>query len=328
MQDISIQQEDNSQGKRLGKKTPMQNLNHKVKEYISRAEDIVRKNMGDVKESIALTRLFKYICLENGGYADDVHDSIMNKEDRYVNFMKHWHLYIDDEEWKEGEVLPCFLKAAESAIKKKGGGIGIGGRFYEVSGWEWHPDSGIDAASVVLWALLDAIYRYVNYLCVQITIETGKDMGLSIAKKKEDDGRRTVPVASQSVKTEIQEETLTSKYDAKKLLTVYEKLTDKEYLYCTEDAWLYVWGVKIHPTKKTEIKEPAELPRWSAKRGKKTAIGDMIKTLVSTDCGKPWKKTARLFFFSDGSQPVEKYLKSYGLEGPSKTEFLKLVSVH
>ena len=292
MQDISIQQEDNSQGKRLGKKTPLQNLNKKVKEYISRADDIVEKRLDDVKEGVALFRLYRYICLENGGYADDVHDSIMKKEARYINFMKHWHLYIDDEEWKEGEVLPCFLKAAESAIKKKGGGIGIGGRFYEVSGWEWHPDSGIDAASVMLWALLDAIYRYVNYLYVQIEIETGRDMGLNIAKKREDNGGRTAPVVPQSVKTELQEETLASKYDAKKLLIVYKNLTDKEYLFCTEDAWLYVWGVKVNPTNKTEIKAPAKLPRWSAMRGKKTAIGDMIRTLMATDCGKPWKKTA------------------------------------
>lgn len=123
-------------------------------------------------------------------------------------------------------------------------------------------------------------------------------------------------------------ETLTSKYNGQKLLKVYKNLTDKEYLFCTEDAWLYVWGVKVHPTKKTEIKAPTELPRWSAMQGKKTAIGDMIRTLMATDCGKPWKKTAKLFLFSDGSQPVESNLKSCGLQGPSKTEFLKLVIVH
>lgn len=123
-------------------------------------------------------------------------------------------------------------------------------------------------------------------------------------------------------------ETLTSKYNGQKLLKVYKNLTDKEYLFCTEDAWLYVWGVKVHPTKKTEIKAPTELPRWSAMQGKKTAIGDMIRTLMATDCGKPWKKTAKIFLFSDGSQPVESNLKSCGLQGPSKTEFLKLVIVH
>ncbi len=123
-------------------------------------------------------------------------------------------------------------------------------------------------------------------------------------------------------------ETLTSKYNGQKILKVYKNLTDKEYLFCTEDAWLYVWGVKVHPTKKTEIKAPTELPRWSAMQGKKTAIGDMIRTLMATDCGKPWKKTAKLFLFSDGSQPVESNLKSCGLQGPSKTEFLKLVIVH
>ncbi|MCR5192488.1 MAG: hypothetical protein K6D59_04210 [Bacteroidales bacterium] len=123
-------------------------------------------------------------------------------------------------------------------------------------------------------------------------------------------------------------ETLTSKYNGQKLLIVYKNLTDKEYLFCTEDAWLYVWGVKVHPTKKTEIKAPMELPRWSAMQGKKTAIGNMIRTLLAKDCGKHWKKTAKLFLFSDGSQPVEMYLKNYGLKGTSKTEFLKLVKMH
>lgn len=142
-------------------------------------------------------------------------------------------------------------------------------------------------------------------------------------KKQKEKGERTddknPPVIS---------ETLTSKYNGQKLLKVYKNLTDKEYLFCTEDAWLYVWGVKVHPTKKNEIKAPTELPRWSAMQGKKTAIGDMIRTLMATDCGKPWKKTAKLFLFSDGSQPVESNLKSCSLQGPSKTEFLKLVIVH
>lgn len=176
IQDISTIQDNTTHEERLGKKTPMQNLDNKVKEYLSRADDIVNKNMDDVKKGAALTRLYRYICLENGGYADDVHDSIMKKEDRYVDFLKRWHLYTDDEEWKESEVLACFLKAAESAIKRKGGGLSIDGRYYKFSGWEWHPDSGIDAASVVLWTLLDAIYQYINYLKVQVILTTGKEL--------------------------------------------------------------------------------------------------------------------------------------------------------
>ena len=343
IQDISILKESGTQGKKLGKKTPMQDLDNKVKEYISRADDIMSKDMNDLYKGLALGRLFKYICSENGGYANDVHDSIMTKEERYIAFMKRWHLYADAEDWKEGEILVCFLKAVENAIKRKGGGLSIDGRYYKMSGWEWHPDSGIEVAQVVLWALLDAIYRFIDYLRVQIEIETGKDMGMDIAPKKtlcitpyhlmgaqkrENQVEKTVPVAPPSVKVEIPKETLTSKYDAKRLLAVYKNLTEKGYLYCTEEAWLYVWGVRVHPTNRTEIKAPAKIPRWSAMQGKKTAIGDMIKALMATDCGKHWKKTAKLFVFSDGSQPVEKYLKSYGLKGPAKTEFLKLVSVH
>jgi hypothetical protein len=153
------------------------------------------------------------------------------------------------------------------------------------------------------------------------------NLEVPVTPSKEVKGNNT-PDKTEENDLPVISETLTSKYNGQKLLIVYKNLTDKEYLFCTEDAWLYVWGVKVHPTKKTEIKAPTELPRWSAMQGKKTAIGDMIRTLMATDCGKPWKKTAKLFLFSDGSQPVESNLKSYGLQGPSKTEFLKLVIVH
>ncbi len=252
LEEVTVKKEDNAQESRLGKKTSMQNLYKKVKEYIKRAKDIVGEKIDSEKMGAALTRLYRYISLENGGYADDVHNSIMNKEKLYIDFLNQWHLYADDEEWSEGEILVSFLKAAESAIGTRGGAFGFSGEFFEVPGWEWHPATGIDAASVVLWALLDAIYRYLEYLRVQVEIETGKDMGCHIAKKKalimtpyynigKDGVEVFIPEVARYKRTEKQEETWSKRVMERKYHLCIDKRRAKQ-LYkalCAEDiGWL------------------------------------------------------------------------------------------
>ena len=121
--------------------------------------------------------------------------------------------------------------------------------------------------------------------------------------------------------------TFTSKYDGKKLLTVYHRLKD-DYVTCTEETWLYLWGVFVHPVKKVTIDRPEKPAVWSAMRGKKSALMEMVRALVANDCGEILKKTAKWFVFSDGTIPDPEFLKSYELNGKSKTEFLQLVTVH
>lgn len=119
----------------------------------------------------------------------------------------------------------------------------------------------------------------------------------------------------------------TSRYDGKKLLTVYNRLKGK-YVTCSEDTWLYLWGVYVHPVKKKTIDRPEKPAEWSAMRGKKSALMEMVRTLVATDCGEILKKTANWFVFSDGTIPDPRLLKTNKLKGKSKTDFLQLVTVH
>ena len=118
-----------------------------------------------------------------------------------------------------------------------------------------------------------------------------------------------------------------SQYDGKKLLTVYNRLKD-EYVTCTEDTWLYLWGEFVHPLKKVVVERPEKPAVWSAMRGKKSALMEMVRVLVAKDCGEILKKTAKWFVFSDGTIPDPDILKSYELKGKSKKEFLQLVTVH
>ncbi len=118
----------------------------------------------------------------------------------------------------------------------------------------------------------------------------------------------------------------TSRYDGKKLLTAYNRLKDN-YVTCTEETWLYLWGVHVHPVKRTTIDRPKEPAEWSAMRGKKSALMEMVRALVANDCGEILKKTANWFVFSDGTVPDPELLKSYGLKGESKKKFLQLVIV-
>ena len=117
--------------------------------------------------------------------------------------------------------------------------------------------------------------------------------------------------------------TLESRFDALKLIAIYKNLYDV-YVSCTEDAWLYVWGVKEHPITKKKIKRPKHFPVWNAEQGKKVALAELIKVLKSGSCGKYWQKTAALFTYSDGSQVIASALKKHRLSGSSKNEFLEL----
>lgn len=119
----------------------------------------------------------------------------------------------------------------------------------------------------------------------------------------------------------------TSRYDGKKLLTVYNRLKD-DYVTCSEDTWLYLWGVFVHPVKKKTIDRPEKPAEWSAMRGKKSALMEMVRVLAAKDCGEILKKTANWFVFSDGTIPDPRLLKTYKLKGKSKTEFQQLVTVH
>ena len=119
----------------------------------------------------------------------------------------------------------------------------------------------------------------------------------------------------------------TSRYDGKKLLTVYNRLKD-DYVTCSEDTWLYLWGVFVHPVKKKTIDRPEKPAEWSAMRGKKSALMEMVRVLAAKDCGEILKKTANWFVFSDGTIPDPRLLKTNKLKGKSKTEFQQLVTVH
>lgn len=120
--------------------------------------------------------------------------------------------------------------------------------------------------------------------------------------------------------------TLESRFDGFQLIAIYKKLSNV-YVTCTEEAWLYVWGVRKHPRTGKEIKEPKRPPIWNSENGKKVALAEMIRVLKSVNCGKYWQKTAILFTYSDGSQVNASALKKYHLSGPSKREFLELLSV-
>ena len=124
-------------------------------------------------------------------------------------------------------------------------------------------------------------------------------------------------------------ETFVSRYDGKQLVIVFNRLTEKGYLTCSENTWLYLWGVFVHPVKRKTIERPAEKAEWSAARGKKQALMEMIRTVMANDCSEILKKTAQWFVFSDKTIPDPKIIKSYKIKGEkSRKEFLQLVTVH
>jgi len=129
--------------------------------------------------------------------------------------------------------------------------------------------------------------------------------------------------------TPVATETFTSRYDGKQLIIVYNRLTEKGYLTCSENTWLYLWGVFVHPKTRKSIDRPKEVAEWSAARGKKQALMEMIRTVMALDCSEILKKTAQWFVFSDKTTPDPKIIKSYKIKGEkSRNEFLQLVTVH
>jgi len=121
--------------------------------------------------------------------------------------------------------------------------------------------------------------------------------------------------------------TFTSRYDGMKLITVYNRLKD-DYLDCSEEDWLYIWGVFIHPVRRTPVGRPASPAVWSAMRGKKAALMEMIRMVMAQDCGEILKKTSQWFVYSDGSLPKPENLKSSRLQGKTKETFRRLVTVY
>jgi len=123
-----------------------------------------------------------------------------------------------------------------------------------------------------------------------------------------------------------EEDRLSSKYNAEQLLSIFQQLSGN-YLNCTEAAWLYVWGIEQHPVTQKTIGKPKRLPEWSTKKGRKTALAEMIRALKSDTCDKYWVLTSKLFRYDDGTHPNVEQLKSQKLHGPSKTSFTDLISV-
>ena len=162
---------------------------------------------------------------------------------------------------------------------------------------------------------------------VENEIGNVEEGGIGIKNEYYSSDNRGQAPATQAQREPVACLTFTSKYDGKKLLTVYNRLKD-DYVTCTEETWLYLWGVFVHPVKRVTIDKPEKPAVWSAKRGKKSALMEMVRALVANDCGEILKKTAKWFVFSDGTMPDPEFLKSYELNGKSKTEFLQLVTVH
>ncbi len=223
------------------KLTAPPDLEKKIKEYLKRADGIEKKALDEEKKYFALGQLLNYIDNENGSYVDEVEGSLERAEDRiFQSFLERWNLDADIEDWGAGEAVQCFLKAANKAINTKDSVVRFGGLADITQGFRWHPIEELYAAQPMLYALMKAIHKDMDYLRIQVNILTGKEIS--------DQEPQILPHFNLKAS-----ETL--------LLAILDGLKNAEWKYnrvkqkgffvgnVTEDEWVYIFNGPTHGRK-------------------------------------------------------------------------------
>lgn len=266
------------------KLTALPDLEKKIKEYLKRADGIEKKALDEEKKWFALSQLKNYIDNENGSYVDEVEESLERAEDRiFQSFLERWNLDADIEDWGAGEAVQCFLKAANKAINTKDSVVRFGGLADITPGFRWHPIEELYAAQPMLYALMKAISKDMDYLRVQVNILTGKEIS--------DQEPQLLPHFNLKAS-----ETL--------LLAILDGLKNAEWKYnrvkqkglivdnVTEDEWIYVFN---GPTRGRKV--ATRKITWKAKY----ACASFVKQFL--DSG--YETAEKVFNLKDGNLIIE-----------------------
>lgn len=266
------------------KLTALPDLEKKIKEYLKRADGIEKKTLDEEKKWFALSQLKNYIDNENGSYIDEVEESLERAEDRiFQSFLERWNLDADIEDWGAGEAVQCFLKAANKAINTKESVVRFGGLADITPGFRWHPIEELYAAQPMLYALMKAISKDMDYLRVQVNILTGKEIS--------DQEPQLLPHFNLKAS-----ETL--------LLAILDGLKNAEWKYnrvkqkglivdnVTEDEWIYVFN---GPTRGRKV--ATRKITWKAKY----ACASFVKQFLDSS----YETAEKVFNLKDGNLIIE-----------------------
>ncbi len=264
-------------GATLRKKTALPNLEKKIKEYLKRADDIEKKTLDEETKLFAWEQLLNYINNENGAYADEVEESLERAEETiFPEFLERWKLDADNEEWEVGEAVRCFLNAAKEAMNTRTSVDGFASSLNITWGFEWHPIVELYSAQPMLYALIKAIRKDMDYLQVQANFTKKKDRQTIennlVSKKKETTSRKS--------KRTIQKQRETMTFKKKSgvldghLVLLYRKLTN-------EDKWIE--GEEAHFIALFSGKRDKDcVLTWTGKYGKGTLV-ELFNQIIEAD---------------------------------------------